>query len=105
MGGSPGERLLIAIRAGDAAACEALLASGASPETRDGCGQAPLHLAAHFGQEEICRMLLRFGADPGAPDRDGRSPLLYAAGQGHMAICSLLLRRSSAGFGVSFAKR
>jgi ankyrin repeat protein len=87
-----------AARKGDVAQIQALLASGADPNFRDGYGLAPLHYAASFNQAEVTAALLKGGADPNdrvieSPRhmRDQCTPLQYAADRGNAQIASLLI--------------
>lgn len=117
--------LLIAARAGDVAAVEALLDGGADLDAVDTRGYGALTLAIAGGHPAVVRALLARGAsaaiatespliaaardgatdlvalllDHGAPiearDHLGRGPLYWAAYQGHRATVELLLDRGA----------
>ena len=53
---------------------EALIAAGADPNTTDGMGKTPLHVAASL-TPEVVEVLLAAGADPNARNNDGQTPL------------------------------
>jgi ankyrin repeat protein len=57
---------------------QALLAAGASPDTRDGDGRTALHMAAFATRTAQARLLLRAGADPLLKTNDGRDVLSMA---------------------------
>src|ERR1035438_4323431 len=81
-----------AVRSGDIAATQAILATGFNPNTRDNLGATALHDAVWSGRIELVRMLLDHGADPNIPHAEGGStPLHYAAIKGHAAIAVMLL--------------
>ena len=71
--------LLQAARAGDAAAVEALLQSGADAGQRGSEGETALHWAADRGHEAVVALLLSHGADVNAADGDGLTACHYAA--------------------------
>jgi ankyrin repeat protein len=85
-----------AVRRGDAAVVELLLAAGADPEQRCGMsGRPPVHQAAWDGNLPLVRLLLDRGASPAT--RDGRSgdDLFAAAVRARQsAVVQLLLARS-----------
>src|SRR3954471_9932356 len=81
-----------AVRAGDVASTEAILATGFNPNTRDNMGATALHDAVWTGNVPLVRLLLDHGADPNIPHAEGLStPLHYAAIKGHAGIAVMLL--------------
>jgi ankyrin repeat protein len=71
--------------------------------TDDGCGSAPLHLAAAAGHADCVAALVQAdGIDLGALDRNGRAPLILAASAGHLGVCIKLLE-AGAPFSVAAA--
>ncbi|XP_039749806.1 poly [ADP-ribose] polymerase tankyrase [Pararge aegeria] len=90
-----GRRLLLAARAGDAAAVVELMAKGA-PFSTDWLGTSPLHLAAANNHVDTCAVLLRAGVSRDARTKVERTPLHLAAGAGHAAAAALLLRHGAA---------
>ena len=91
----PSESLFAAVRAGDAAHLEALLAAGADPNPFDPQGRTPLMLAAEQGAEALVRGLLAHGADVTLPDRLGEGALSKAAAHGHERVARLLFPHAS----------
>lgn len=77
-----------AVIADDAAAVEALLAGGASPDAQDADGITPLHLAAQEGSHSAAAALLRAGASVDVQNSSGNTPLFVAVfnsnGQGDL---------------------
>ena len=91
-GGSLGDDLLEAARAGDAAAVRTLLQAGAEVNAARGDGITALHLAAEHGHAEAALALLDAGAAVGAGTRIGHyTPLHVAARGGHGEVVALLL--------------
>src|SRR3954462_14973921 len=90
---APGE-LLAAVRKGDAARVEALLAAGASPDARDEKGFPALALAATRGHTAVGAALLRHGADVHARSRNaGAFPVVWlTAAEGSPEALRLLLQ-------------
>ena len=75
-GGAPVDPPLgLAIRLGWLRLAEALLATGADPNARDGRGHTALHCAATLGREAALRVLIRHGASPALSAPDGQTPL------------------------------
>lgn len=74
--------LMVAARAGQAAATSALLAGGAAPDLRGADGTALL-MAAEAGHAGAVSALLAGGADPKQRDMEGRRPILAAVRNGH----------------------
>ncbi|MER7027245.1 MULTISPECIES: ankyrin repeat domain-containing protein [Streptomyces] len=87
-------RLFCSILMGDAAAVQAVLRTGISPDAPDGTGTTPLYLAAVNGEADIARLLLGAGAAPDAESSgfgaEG-TPLCAAACWGHTATVRVLL--------------
>jgi hypothetical protein len=72
------QSLIDAVRAGDAAAAERALSSGASADERDERGWTALCWAAGGGQAALVRLLVDRGADVTLTGTDGRTPLMIA---------------------------
>lgn len=85
--------LATAIRAGDTAAVQALLAAGVSPSQTDGKGAAPLLMAASRGQHATVRALLAAGAnaDPRLASYYDATPLMLAVNNRDLPMAKLLL--------------
>ena len=80
-------RLIQAAERGDAAACRALLHSGADVNTRSSSGWTALHGACEHGDLECVRLLLRAGADRAATTHTtGKSPFDIARQYGHPRV-------------------
>ena len=77
-----------AVRQGDVAAVERLLAQGADVNATDEYGRTPLHLA---DDPKIAEMLLAKGASLNAPDNTGNTPLHIAAVYGNVEVMKLLI--------------
>ncbi len=91
-GRPPGNDLLEAARAGDAAAVRALLQTGTEVNAARGDGITALHLAAEHGHAEAARTLLDAGAAVERGTRIGHyTPLHLAARGGHGDVVALLL--------------
>ena len=67
--------LFEAVKKGDKAAVEVLLAKGADISAKNKDGWTPLHLAAYRDNKNIVEVLLDKGADVKAKDNDGWTPL------------------------------
>ena len=81
-----------AAREGNTKVVQALLASGANPNTAGGARKStPLHCAAEEGHAEAVQTLLAGGADPNAEDDYKRTPLHRAAGVGDAEAVQMLL--------------
>ncbi|MGB9080662.1 MAG: ankyrin repeat domain-containing protein [Desulfuromonadaceae bacterium] len=84
--------LVAAVRKGDKAAVEALLAKGADVNARNTKGETPLHVAGYHGQKDVAELLLTKGADVNAKDAFGKTPLHSAAIEGK-DVAELLLTK------------
>ncbi len=74
--------LSVAARAGDAAACAALLDQGAAVDARSAVGWTALHEAAWADAEAVVRVLIAAGATVDARSHEGLTPAMVAAGRG-----------------------
>ncbi len=75
-----GDRLLAAIRSGNAAAAKSLLAHGADVNARDPKGATALMYSAIYSDADCLKLLLDKGADPNAANDLGSTALMWAAG-------------------------
>ena len=73
-----GEGLRDAIKAGDVAGANGLLAQGVDPNYVDAQGMSLLHVAALFNAGDIALALLSAGANAGARNAQGETPLEVA---------------------------
>lgn len=92
--------LFVAVKKGDKAEVEALLAKGADVNAKnDEYGWTPLHSAAYAGKKDIAELLLSRGADVNAKNKFkneyGVTPLHIAANAGHKDIVELLLAKGA----------
>jgi len=76
---------------GDAARIAQLLAGGADPNSRDGHGRTPLHVATFAKRREAVRALAQGGADLGALENDRYDAVTIAAVADDEATLALLL--------------
>ncbi|MCY4661231.1 MAG: ankyrin repeat domain-containing protein [Acidobacteria bacterium] len=83
--------LIDAVRAGDSAAVESLLANGVSLRTTEIDGTTALHWAAHHDRLTIAGLLLDAGAVVDAANRYGVTPLALASVNGSTAMITRLL--------------
>jgi ankyrin repeat protein len=98
---SPVRHLHEAVRRGDLAGLETLLAADRelanSLSETDARGTYPLHVAAEHGGAEAARLLLRHGADAARLDRENDAiPLCWAAFFGRPAVVAVLVEHGSA---------
>ncbi len=77
---------------GDAARIGLLLAQGSNPNSRDGHGRTPLHVAAFARRREALRALAQGGADLGALEHDRYDAVTIAAVADDEATLALLLQ-------------
>ena len=83
--------LIEAVKAGDAAAVEALLNAGAYIDAAEPDGTTALHWAAHNDDLRLVAALLEAGAEADATTRYGVAPLALAATNGSPEALRLLL--------------
>ncbi len=102
---SSADPLHVAVKNGDVALIERLLAQGHDINIRDENQATPLHWAAYAGHEAVARVLIARGADVYANEIQlccvtlgadgakpgGVTPLHWAASGGHVALARLLL--------------
>ncbi|GAA1402154.1 hypothetical protein GCM10009639_45340 [Kitasatospora putterlickiae] len=89
--GMAGERLIAAVRGGDANAVRALLEDGADPDTVDERGTPVLCLAIAAFDEAVADELVLHGADPVRRLPDGTTPQLRAVDSGSIGLTLGLL--------------
>jgi ankyrin repeat protein len=89
------EPLFDAVKAGDAAAVERLLAEGTAVDSRAPDQATPLIDAALNGQADIVALLLAKGADVMARNTGGFTPLHAAAYSGSVPVAELLLEKGA----------
>ena len=75
---SSNDALFAALRRGDVADVERLLAGGASPNALDTDGTPALMAATLFGDARVVDLLLKRGADPNKSDASGATALMWA---------------------------
>ncbi|CAI7789581.1 unnamed protein product [Closterium sp. NIES-53] len=80
-----------AVRRGDDAKIQELLAEGRDVNAVDGNGRSGLLFAAGLGNEKLVRKLLEEGADVAWQDKEGYSALHIASGYVHSTIVRALL--------------
>jgi ankyrin repeat protein len=84
-----------AVRRGDAAAVERLLAEGADVNAPDKYDSTPLHVAAEKGNVKVAEMLLARGASLTARDGGRNTPLDIAAFFGKVEVVNLLIAKGA----------
>jgi ankyrin repeat protein len=90
------DELTAAVRHGDVAAVQGLIARGADPNLRTGVnGWPPLMHAVHKNQIGAARALLDNGARIDLGDHNGATALMMASGYGDAAMVQLLLSRGA----------
>eukprot|EP01064_Diplonema_japonicum_P002396 TRINITY_DN11511_c0_g1_i2.p1 TRINITY_DN11511_c0_g1~~TRINITY_DN11511_c0_g1_i2.p1 ORF type:complete len:646 (+),score=153.14 TRINITY_DN11511_c0_g1_i2:35-1972(+) len=94
------EVLLGASRGNDLKILEALLSTGADPNSLNitstgDMSDAPLHTAARKGHLEICEALVRYGANPNISTLSDETPLMLAASAGHRDISTFLIKHGA----------
>lgn len=89
------DALLAAVRRGDAARTEALLAGGAATGVRDLWGKQPLIVAAARGDIATAQLLLDYGADIDARDNWRRTALIAAVQAGSTWLADILIHRGA----------
>src|SRR5262245_44977839 len=94
-GAVAGDPLFDAVRAGDKAGVERLLASGAEVDSRDRDQATLLIVAALNDQPAVAEFLLSKGADVMARNAGGFTPLHAAAYSGSVPIAELLLDKGA----------
>ena len=87
-----GTALFDAVKAGDAAGVEKLLADGVGVRTAEADGATALHWAAHHDRLEIAELLLDAGAAVDAANRYGVTPLALASVNGSTPMIARLLQ-------------
>jgi ankyrin repeat protein len=87
--------LIWAVRTGNQAGCEVLLARGADVRTRDGEGNSVIHHAALMGRLELLETLLFAGVDVNTANNRGQTALHLATSAGSFQTCQLLLDRGA----------
>lgn len=83
-------QLIEAVKAGNLAAVEAMLASGVDIQQQDEQGWAPLNWAAGKGDVAIIELLLKNGADIFQVGRDQRTPYMIALAAARVEAARLL---------------
>jgi hypothetical protein len=83
-------QLIEAVKAGNLAMVEALLASGADIHQQDEQGWTPLNWAAGKGDVALVELLLRHGADVFKVGRDQRTPYMIALAAARVEAAKLL---------------
>jgi outer membrane protein assembly factor BamB len=92
------EEFLAAVRRGDAAAVESLLARGVDVNTKGPYGVTALALAADRGHLAVVKVLLAHKADVNAKDTFYKfTPLAWAGMRSHTAIAGALIRAGAEG--------
>jgi Ankyrin repeats (3 copies) len=83
-------QLIEAVKAGNLATVEALLAAGADIHQQDEQGWTPLNWAAGKGEVALVESLLKHGADVFTVGRDQRTPYMIALAAARVEVAKLL---------------
>jgi ankyrin repeat protein len=97
-------RLIEAVKGGDRAAVEELVAGGADLNEQDENGWTPLNWAAGGGDVEVVRLLLDKGAEVFKVGRDQRTPYMIALAAGRQETARLLREAEEAAQGESASR-
>ncbi|OGS41196.1 MAG: hypothetical protein A2506_00835 [Elusimicrobia bacterium RIFOXYD12_FULL_66_9] len=92
---SGGAKLTEAVKAGDLARVQGLLAAGVDANGLDEGGNSPLILASFMGREDIASTLLAAGADPKVRNAANDTALHYAAPKATAALVKALLQKGA----------
>jgi len=88
---STDQRLLTAVKDGDAAAVRALLRARVSANAADADGTTALHWAVRADEATVSELLVKAGARVNAANRYGITPLALAAANGSLGVVNMLL--------------
>jgi len=88
---STDQRLLTAVKEGDATAVRALLRARVSANAADADGTTALHWAVRADEATVSQLLVKAGARVNAPNRYGITPLALAAANGSLGVVNMLL--------------
>jgi cytohesin len=86
------QQLFAAVKAGDKATVEALIAKGADVNAKDKYGQTPLYIA---GTSDVADLLIDHGALINAKDSYDRTPLHITAWSGKKDVAELLIAKGA----------
>jgi ankyrin repeat protein len=91
------DELIDAVRWGNIAEVENLIANGANVNAKDKKGMTPLHASSisSSGSKNIAELLISKGANVNAKDKEGRTPLYAAVKYGSKDIVGLLLTKGA----------
>jgi len=89
---TPEPEIVRAVKAGDAAAVERLIASKTNVNSAQPDGTCALHWAVRANDSALTKRLIQAGADVNAATRYGVTPLSLAAGAGNPQILEMLLQ-------------
>lgn len=93
--GDTSSDLFAAIKSGDTAKVQSMLAAGADPNAGIQAGITALIAAAYAGNAEISKLLLDKGAHINAKNDNGITALMMAAVKGHKEVAELLLDKGA----------
>eukprot|EP00697_Spironema_sp_BW2_P015776 gnl/Spiro4/6750_TR3486_c0_g1_i1.p1 gnl/Spiro4/6750_TR3486_c0_g1~~gnl/Spiro4/6750_TR3486_c0_g1_i1.p1 ORF type:complete len:1979 (+),score=693.93 gnl/Spiro4/6750_TR3486_c0_g1_i1:115-5937(+) len=85
------EALVVAVNSRNQEEIDAILASGADPNAKDGTGRTALHVAAFMNNVQAARSLLAKGARLDVRTLDGRTVFHICSAYGHIQMLELLL--------------